>query len=231
MTLYRYDRCKVDRREYDERIVPKRGGGVAIYVRDCWVRYATVCVEGTIITGDYEVLSLKINKPKCKKLLISVVYKPPNGKIHKCLNYFEQLMAIRENRKREKWILGDFNVNLENRNAPEAIQVNTFLKDNSLKQLITAHTRLTNRGGTCIDWIITDCPYVKNSGILEELLSDHFSIFAIRKKNREKITKKWKNIRIHKNYDEDVFCTLLANKDWTQYYNTRDVDALWYIMH
>ena len=126
----------------------------------------------------------------------------------------------------ERWILGDFNVNLEIRNSPEALLVNTFLKDNNLKQLITVHSRLTKRGGSCIDWIITDCPYVKESGILEEVLSDHFSIFAVQKKNREKIIRKWKSIRIYKNYDKDVFCALLANNDWTHYYATRDVDLL-----
>ena len=77
---------------------------------------------------------------------------------------------------------------------------------------------------------ITDCPYVKSSGILEELVSDHFSIFVIRKKEREKVVKKWKNIRIYKNYDRDVFRTLLANNDWTLYYATQDVDTLWYVI-
>ena len=123
--------------------------------------------------------------PTVKKNIFSVVYKQPNGKIQECLNYFELLFARREYRKREKWILGDFNVNLENRNTPEVLLVNRFLKDNSLKQLITMHTGLTNKGRTCIDWIITDWSYVKSSGILDKLLSDHFSIFAVRKKNRD----------------------------------------------
>ena len=147
------------------------------------------------------------------------------------MNYFELLFARREYRKREKWILGDFNVNLENRNTPEVSLVNRFLKDNSLKQLITTHTRLTNRGGTCIDWIITDCPYVKSSGILDKLLSDHFSIFAVRKKNCEQVIKEKKNIRLYKNYDREAFCMWLANSNWIQYFNTRNVDVLWNIIY
>ena len=152
--LYRNDRGSVDRLQYDERAVPRRGGGVAIYVRDKWVPFVTICTVGTTITGDYEILSLKITKPGFRNLFISVVYKPPTGKIQQCLKYFEQLFSDREIRKREKLMLGDFNVNLEVRNAPDALLVYKFLKDNSLKQLITSHTRLTNRGGSCIDWII-----------------------------------------------------------------------------
>ena len=231
MVIYRNDRCKVDRMQFDERVVPRRGGGVAIYVKESWAQYTTVNIEGTIITGDYEILSLKVNRPGFRKLSMSVVYKPPHGKIQNCLSYIEQLFSLREIRKGEKWILGDFNINLEARNTPDALLVNKFLKDNSLKQLVTEHTRLTSRGGSCIDWIITDCPYIKESGILEELLSDHFSIFAIRKKKRERVIKKWKSTRMYKNYDKDIFGTLLTNMDWAQYYEIRDVDVLWNIIY
>ena len=146
------------------------------------------------------------------------------------MEYFAQLFADREIRKREKWLLGDFNVNLEARNSAEAILVNRFLKNNSCRQLITTHTRLSNRGGSCIDWVITDCPYVNHSGIMDELLSDHFTIFAIRKKDHEKVWKVWKKVRIQKNFDKEVFCTLLLNSDWNQYYAIRDVDLLWNIV-
>ena len=56
-----------------------------------------------------------------------------------------------------------------------------FFKDNGLRQLITRHTRLTNKGGSCKDWILTDCPYVSSSGVLDDLISDHFTIFSIRR--------------------------------------------------
>ena len=63
--------------------------------------------------------------------------------------------------------------------------------------------------------------------MLDKLLSDHFSIFAVRKKEKEKVCKKWKNIRINKNFDRDIFCTLLQYYDWTVCYASRDVDVLW----
>ena len=105
---------------------------------------------------------------------MSVVYKPPRGKIGECFKFIEYMLANVEIKKREKWILGDFNVNLEKRNTPDAMLANTFFKENSLKQLINGHTRLTNKGGSCKDWIITDSPYISQSGILDELLSYHY---------------------------------------------------------
>ena len=231
MTLYRNDRCNADARLFNERIIPKRGGGVAIYVKTRWVPFVTVYTLGTIITGDYEVLSIKIDKPGFRKSFISVVYKPPKGKIENCLDFFQGLFIDRDIYKREKWILGDFNINLQARNEPNALVVNRFLRDNSLKQLINTNTRLSNKGGSCIDWIITDCPYISESGILDELLSDHFSIFVLRKKEREKTNKKWKTIRMMKNFDRNVFCELLLNSDWNQYYTSRDVDYMWTVIY
>ena len=199
---------------------------------DCRIREkafitVTVHVAGMQITKDYETLSLKIDNPNFRKLFLCVTYKPPKGKIDQCLTYFQEILNNREISRREKWILGDFNVNLELRNEPNALLVNRFLKNNSLKQLITTHTRLTHKGGSCLDWTITDRLYIEQSGVLDKLLSDHFSIFAVRKKEKEKVCKKWKNIRINKNFDRDIFCTLLQYYDWTVYYASRDVDVLW----
>ena len=72
------------------------------------------------------------------------------------------------------------------------------------QQLINNHTILTHNGGSCLDWIITDCPYISRRGILDELLSDHFSILVVRKKEREKVCKEWKTIRVQKIFDKNV---------------------------
>ena len=186
MTICRNDR-NADEKLLDERIVPHRGGGVAIYVKDNWVPFVTIYNAGTKITGDYETFTLNIDKPSFRKSFLCVTDKPPKGKIEKCLAYFQELFSERDILQREKWILGDFNVNLGTRNEMNALLVNRFLKDNGLKQLINNHTRLTHNGGICLDWIITDCPYISQSGILDELLSDHFSIYVVRKKEREKV--------------------------------------------
>ena len=230
MTLYRNDRCNAAEHLLENGNIPRRGGGVAIYIRNSWKPFVSIFEPGTIITEDVETLSIKIDKPGNRKLFISVVYKPPKGKIENCLSHLEGLFYNIDIRRREKWVLGDFNVDLGNRNTPETLLVNRFLKDNSLKQLIHEHTRLSNRGGSCIDWIITDCSYVKASGLLDELLSDHFSIYVVRKKEREHVCKKWKKIRVTKNYDKDVLTTLLNEYDWTAFFTLHDVDVMWDIM-
>ena len=231
MVLYRNDRCNADVKLITEGTIPKRGGGVAIYVKTKWAPFISIYTPGTIITGDHETLSLRVDKNGFRKLFICVTYKPPKGKIKTCLDFFQVLFNEREINKRERWILGDFNINLRNRNEPNALLVNAFLKDNGLNQLINIPTRLTNKGGSCLDWIITDCPYVNVSGTLDELISDHFSVFAIRKKEREKISKKWKTVRVMKNYDENMFSDLLSNSDWDPYFMSLDVDYLWDIVY
>ena len=62
--------------------------------------------------------------------------------------------------------------------------VNIFLIECGLHQLITKGTRLTPRAATCIDWIITDSDFID---VLRDLLSDHFPVFCVRKKQREQL--------------------------------------------
>ena len=227
MSLYRNDRCNADPRLLAVGTIPKRGGGVAMYVKTKWVPYISVYEAGTTITEHYEALSIQIDKPGYRKTFLSVIYKPPNGKTENCLSFLQNCLDNREVFKREKWILGDFNVNLQARNEPNSLLVNRFLQNNGLKQLINVSTRISGRGGSCVDWIITDCPYISDSGILDELLSDHFSIFVVRKKRLEHVDKKWKTIRIMKNFDKEVFCELLLAYNWNLFYVSHDVNFLW----
>ena len=50
MSIYRNDRCNAQGLPN----VPKRGGGVLIYVKNKWAPYVRVCVMATVITTDYE---------------------------------------------------------------------------------------------------------------------------------------------------------------------------------
>ena len=73
--------------------------------------------------------------------------------------------------------------------------------------------------------------YVCSHGVLDDLLSDHFPVFAIRKKGREIIVKTKKRVRIYKNYNENNFTLLFNEIDWNEYYNCLDVNILWDMMH
>ena len=114
------------------------------------------------------------------------------------------------------------------RNNPHLMKINKFLREHTFKHVIRGATRLTNRGGTCIDWVITSSNYICDFGILDDLLSDHFPIYATRKKDRESNPKVKKRVRVYKNFDAENFGNLLMHRmDWNSYYIDEDPNTLW----
>ena len=74
-------------------------------------------------------------------------------------------------------------MNILLRNNPDVIRSNRFLCGKGLCQYIQQPTRLTTRGGgTCIDWVISNSMYIREYGVLNDLISDHFPVFVIRKR-------------------------------------------------
>ena len=185
----------------------------------------------TLITGNYECITLKIQKPNNRIMFVMCIYRPPTGSSEALFTFLRNFVNTPQVIRSEIWIIGDFNMNYLIRNNLEIISTNRFLKEYNLRQIISVHTRLTNRGGSCIDWIITNCQYIEGSGILNDLLSDHFPIYVVRKKSREKINKVWKPVRNFTNYDKDVFNTLFLQIDWDEFFTCDDLDVLWETIH
>ena len=52
------------------------GGGVCIFVRDKWVSYCDIFLEGTKTCSDFEICTLKNNKPNFNNFFVSVVISP-----------------------------------------------------------------------------------------------------------------------------------------------------------
>ena len=228
--LFRNDRCNADPALIANNKVPTRGGGVLIYVNSKWSTHANIYNPGTCINEDIEALTLTIKKPGNRHMMITCVYRPPRGNIGNCANFLETIMLMPENIGREKWILGDLNVDFLERNNVRMDPLKHIIKENGFAQLIKTHTRLNRNGGSCLDWIITDSAYVHECGVLHDLLSDHFPIFCVRKKSRENIKREWKMIRIYKNYDRDAFVNLLNHSDWNQFELESNPDVLWDII-
>ena len=231
MTIYLNDRCNAPDDYIQQKRIPKRGGGVSIHVRDQLVPYVTSCAEATEITPDYETLGLYVSKPNNRRMFVMCVYKPPQGSIQKLIDFFKVLFEIRAIMRSEVWILGDFNLNLLLRNDLDVIRMNRFLREKGLCQLVREPTRLTNRGGTCIDWIITNSQHVSLHGILNDLLSDHFPVFVVKKKGREKLKKVVKKVRVYRNYNENLFKALFDEIDWNSYFNCVNVNVLWEMIY
>ena len=178
-----------------------------------------------------ESIGLYIQKPNNRKIFILCIYKPPTGSFDTLLDFLKIVLDDPVVKDSEVWILGDFNMNFTIRNNPNIMSINRFLKENNLQQLINEPTRLTNRGGTCLDWIITNCRYVSSKGVLNDLISDHFPVYAVRKKSREIVERVWKSVRIYKNYDVDHFKNLFDLIDWENFFNCSAPDVLWDILY
>ena len=80
---YRLDRCSADPILLQNGDVPKRGGGVIVYIKCKWAKYVRKFEFGTVVTPDQEIISLILNKTGVRHMLISCVYRPPTGDIDK----------------------------------------------------------------------------------------------------------------------------------------------------
>ena len=101
------------------------------------------------------------------------------------------------------------------------------IHNSTVSQKINSVTRPNRNWGSCIDLIMTNSPFVKFSGTLDDYVSDHYTVYCIRKKARENKECEMKTIRNYKQYNQDVFETLLHEKDW-HYYNTiNDPNLQW----
>ena len=231
MTPYRLDRCQASQDEKRLGNIPNRGGGVIIYVNNRWSPYVSVMDDFTIITRNYECITLHVQKPNNRIMDIMCLYKPPTGNSEALLAFLRNFANIPHVGRWEIWVLGDFNLNYWVRNNLEIMNVNKFLKEYYLTHLISSPIMLTNQGGSCIDWIITNCQFVDKGGILNDLLSEHFPIYVVRKKSREMVKKVRKSVQNFSRYDQDVFSNLFFQIDWESFFAHEDPNVLWDVIH
>ena len=67
--------------------------------------FTRMITEGTVITDNYEIITITVVKPNFKKLLIMCVYKPPKGNIEKNIMFLKTLTEEyqRKNLKYGSW--------------------------------------------------------------------------------------------------------------------------------
>ena len=227
MTVFRNDR-RTGLLDYHVHI---NGGGVCIFVSRKWVEFSNCIPDYTITCDDFETIAITITRPNFRKLMICCVYKPPKGKIEKCIKLLKEMVNKYKALNYEIWLLGDFNTDLLRRDNVHTADLVKFAKVVGLTQLINDVTRPNQRGGSCIDLIFTDCSYVIDKGILNDMIADHFSVFAVRKKSREKKDSIVKTVRDYTNFDEINFERLLKNINWDTFDNHSDPNYQWELIH
>ena len=182
------------------------------------------------MSSDAELITASLIKPNFRKLIISCVYRPPNGNTSVCHDIIKDIISFSMNLDAELWILGDFNIDFLARDRPDTKKYIATFKQYGLSQVISDITRPFGNGGTCIDWIITSSSFVSAYGVCNHLISDHFPIYCTRKKKRE--NHKTVNIeaRDYAHYNVENLRNLLRNMDWNAFDLSLDPNEMYSIL-
>lgn len=142
----------------------------------------------------------------------------------------EAITRIKSENNGEYVVIGNFNVDVSKMNH-QAKKLNQMMNNKSLKQIITGPSRVTNRTSSQIDLTYTDMSYIKDSGTVNMNISDHFSIFIIKKKPREKKETKEILARSYKNFDTLKFNDDIQNIDRNYIFSQDDPNEAWGRLH
>ena len=192
--------------------------------------FVTVYEPATKITPDFEILTLLVNKPNHRSMSLICLYKPPKGKVKDLIDFLKNVISLPAMRNREFWILGDLNVDWLKRDHQDTVKLMSFCKIHGFRQYIDTITRPNKKGGSCIDMIITNSTFVSESGILDDIISDHYGVYCVRKKIREVKDMTWKTVRDYRNFNEENFVRLLTMIDWNQFDVSLDPNVQWLFM-
>ena len=156
-------------------------GGTLLYIAN---RLSYKCCNDLNIYKKNELEStfVEIVNPKKSNVIVGVIYRHPSIDLTDFdYNYLNKLLENISKVQKSIFLLGDFNVNLQNYN--EHNQTNQFLDSlasNSFISLILQPTRITSHSNTLIDNIFSNVidPDII-SGNLTATISDHLPQFAI----------------------------------------------------
>ena len=156
-----------------------RGGGeVAVFVRDdIPFKNRTDLTQNTTC----ESLLLEIDRPKCKKLFISCIYKAVDFAIETLLQHLEHILSNLPHGS-DFILLGDFNIDVQNsRRMSLTRQLLNFVNLHSLDQLISEPSRVTEHTSSTNDFLFVNNSHrVVKSDVIPLSISDHFLTIAVK---------------------------------------------------
>ena len=101
----------------------------------------------------------------------------------------------------------------------------SLMDSKGLTQLINNITY--PRGKSCLDHIFTNCPIVSKSGVVAELISDHYPVMAVRKKLKVKLPMTSFIGRSYRKYSATDLREELSGYSWEEYFAEKDPAAQW----
>ena len=231
--LVRYDRLWKDDNLASTKA--KKGGGLICYIRK-GLDYNSDRYEHLNCSGkDLEMQWVSLENKNMRRIVMINVYRPPQGdyknackKIHSALTDAD----LKDNV--EIFLLGDFNINLNDRKSIMTKELEFTTSLWNLKACIKSSTRFGVVEGKLfesrIDNIFTNSDYIIDTRTLDWNLSDHVAVSVTRKRLPSKVDKISFTGRSYKNYNKTQFQTGLLAEDWDGFYNTQDPSDCWEIM-
>ena len=111
------------------------------------------------------------------------------------------------------------------------MKVIDFARIYGLHQLIRDPTHLTGFGKSCIDLMFTNACSVSSSGVLYDVISDHFPTNACVKKPRKEKSYTWVRARTYTRYHKENFQTLLSSTNWDDVFEIDDPNDIWNLIY
>ena len=220
-----YNLIRLDRNWNEGRSkMPKRGGGVGAYIHEDLVYNAESYATYNVSKKHIECLWVEIIRKHAKNIIIGIVYRPPDGNVKMfCEELTNQVNNIIDVKTTDIFVMGDFNINFNDKNDADVRSLLQFQELTNLKQLIVKNTRLSN----CIDLIFSNSDTISNSGVIELNISDHDLIYVTLKKQKVQHNRVKFKGRSYVNYDQDQFKLYLQNHCWLEYWEITEPSTCW----
>ncbi|KAH9375579.1 hypothetical protein HPB48_017124 [Haemaphysalis longicornis] len=152
----------------------RRGGGVLQLVSEEIA--CSIVADFSVVTQDVEVLTLAY-----KNHLFVNIYRPPDEKIDKFIDFLEQIPSHVSSENLDVIIGGDFNINLL-KNTAQTRAFELCLKLFCCENLIKKPTRISGDSESLLDLFVANNPTkCAKSGTINTDLSDHLPIYMFYK--------------------------------------------------
>ena len=144
------------------------------------------------------------------KVVFSVIYRPPAIRFLSFIHEYEKYVLECEKNNKHVFYLGDFNIWMDDAEAPDTKKMVSFLDSFSLKNFVTCET---HRSGHTLDLVIAHKNSILLSDVLvdstADLISDHKPIFfGIKLQLMHKVFKSIKFRKIDNNFPEYIINNL-----------------------
>ena len=159
--------------------------------------------------ADIEGKLIKIERPRCKPMIIGTFYRPPDFDPYKFIEALSSSFTNLETNKNEFVIMGDFNIDLSSKKGSKMQRCfRSFPLSYDLQQIIEKATRVTEYSETLIDLICVNNKHkVVQWEVNDTHLSDHSIVACVLKGGVPKTPMRTFEYRSYKKYNKEQFCS------------------------